>query len=88
MGRVEYVNGSTGSVEVEVRLLPSWDPFPGQTALIRQPWNSETKPAVLAANFYTPNDAFYVRNHAPVPMIQDSELPDYEITFARGNVEG
>ena len=64
-----------------------WNHLPGQTTKVRQPWISETKPAVLATNFYTPNDEFYVRNHTPVPIIQVSELPDYEVTFTRGNDE-
>lgn len=33
------------------------------------PFNAETPSVLLAENFITPNDIFYVRNHLPVPRV-------------------
>ena len=35
----------------------------------KQPFNAEPPMNVLIQRFITPNDYFYVRNHAPVPTI-------------------
>jgi sulfite oxidase len=50
----------------------------GQIALCYQPWCSETAPR-KQETLYTRNQAFYVRNHAPVP---DLEKEDYSITIS------
>jgi sulfite oxidase len=50
----------------------------GQIALCYQPWCSETAPKKQEA-LYTRNEAFYVRNHAPVPEL---EKKDYSITIS------
>jgi len=42
---------------------------PTQVVLYDRPWQTETRPDVLAGSFLTPNSALYVRNHAPVPML-------------------
>ncbi|XP_065350940.1 sulfite oxidase isoform X2 [Cloeon dipterum] len=41
-----------------------------------KPYNAETPLKILADNFFTPNDLFFVRNHLPVPEI---DLASYEI---------
>ncbi|XP_063690651.1 sulfite oxidase-like [Bolinopsis microptera] len=41
-----------------------------------RPYNAEPPLNILADNFITPNDLFYVRNHHPVPEI---EPEDYEL---------
>jgi sulfite oxidase len=38
-----------------------------------RPWNSEPQPAALVEAFYTPNELFFVRNHNPVPLVDESE---------------
>ncbi|KAJ3195310.1 hypothetical protein HK101_000500, partial [Irineochytrium annulatum] len=38
------------------------------------PFNAETPPDVLAGNFTTPSELFYVRNHLPVPTIDEREF--------------
>lgn len=44
-----------------------------------KPFNAEPTPAkLLVDNFYTPNDLFYVRNHLPVPKI-DEETYELEV---------
>jgi sulfite oxidase len=50
----------------------------GQIALCHQPWCSETEPK-QQETLYTRNQAFYVRNHAPVP---DLAKEDYFITVS------
>ena len=40
----------------------------GQVQLVAVPWCSETHPSKLTKSF-TPNESFYVRNHAPVPAL-------------------
>lgn len=50
----------------------------GQIALCYQPWCSETAPR-KQETLYTRNEAFYVRNHAPVP---DLAKEDYTITIS------
>ena len=43
-----------------------------------KPFNAEPPPNLLADNFITPNDVFYVRNHLPVPEV-DPETYELEI---------
>ncbi|OQR67496.1 putative sulfite oxidase [Tropilaelaps mercedesae] len=38
-----------------------------------KPFNAEPPLHILADNFYTPNSLFYVRNHLPVPDIDESD---------------
>lgn len=40
------------------------------------PFNAEPPPSILADNFITPNEFFYVRNHLPVPEVYED---DYEL---------
>ena len=37
------------------------------------PFNAETPPVLLAENYSTPNDIFFVRNHLPVPQVSADE---------------
>ncbi|XP_005186168.2 sulfite oxidase, mitochondrial [Musca domestica] len=41
-----------------------------------RPFNAEPPLTILAENFYTPNEFFYVRNHLPVPVI---DVKTYEL---------
>jgi sulfite oxidase len=50
----------------------------GQVPLCYQPWCSETAPPQLRT-LYTRNEAFYVRNHAPVPELAKE---DHFISFS------
>lgn len=80
------------------------DPFvadPERDARLRQltckPCNAETGGAELAANFLTPNEVFYVRNHMWVPVLEDPtgdthgisiELPDGNVkTYTVGELK-
>ncbi|GJQ11149.1 hypothetical protein GpartN1_g2940.t1 [Galdieria partita] len=38
-----------------------------------KPFNAETRPDLLPRSFYVPNDLFFVRNHAPVPVLKSEE---------------
>ena len=39
----------------------------------RKPFNAETPSQLIGKDFLTPNEAFFVRNHLPVPDIDESE---------------
>ena len=39
----------------------------------RTPFNAETPSVLLAENYITPNDIFFVRNHLPVPRVDPEE---------------
>ncbi|KAI0827521.1 Oxidoreductase, molybdopterin-binding domain-containing protein [Hypoxylon sp. FL0890] len=45
-----------------------------------KPCNAETPGEVLAESFLTPNEVFYVRNHMWVPVVEESEADDHNIT--------
>lgn len=45
-------------------------------AASQKPFNAEPPIEILADNFYTPNEFFYVRNHLPVPVIDEK---NYEL---------
>ncbi|XP_025831817.1 probable sulfite oxidase, mitochondrial [Agrilus planipennis] len=47
-----------------------------------KPFNAELPPTLLVANFITPNELFYVRNHLPVPEVDPKK---YELEV---DVEG
>uniref|UniRef100_A0AAF5CXV5 sulfite oxidase n=2 Tax=Strongyloides stercoralis TaxID=6248 RepID=A0AAF5CXV5_STRER len=38
-----------------------------------KPFNAETPPSLLVDNFITPNELFFVRNHMPVPEIDEKK---------------
>lgn len=54
-----------------------------QIALFDRPWNSETSRDALDASFITPNEALYVRSHAPVP--QGLSAASHTLTFSTGS---
>ncbi|KAI5741315.1 hypothetical protein M8J76_012407 [Diaphorina citri] len=37
-----------------------------------KPYNAEPPPSMLVENFLTPSDIFYVRNHLPVPVVDEN----------------
>uniref|UniRef100_A0A1L8EIL4 sulfite oxidase n=1 Tax=Haematobia irritans TaxID=7368 RepID=A0A1L8EIL4_HAEIR len=57
-----------------------WAHEPKRHPLLRptseRPFNAEPPITILADNFYTPNEFFYVRNHLPVPVIDEK---NYEL---------
>eukprot|EP00567_Pseudictyota_dubia_P011169 CAMPEP_0197436766 /NCGR_PEP_ID=MMETSP1175-20131217/4172_1 /TAXON_ID=1003142 /ORGANISM="Triceratium dubium, Strain CCMP147" /LENGTH=511 /DNA_ID=CAMNT_0042966145 /DNA_START=233 /DNA_END=1768 /DNA_ORIENTATION=+ len=46
-----------------------------------QPMNAEVPAELLTRHYLTPNDLFYVRNHHPVPQLEEDDLRDYAVTF-------
>ncbi len=46
---------------------------PGLIVNSAKPFNAETPLKILAENFYTPNEWFYVRNHLPTPDVTSAE---------------
>jgi len=70
----------------------SVDPFANEPernqkliALSIRPFNAETPFSVLADEFYTPNDLFYVRSHLPTP---DIDAAAYELELDGMGIEG
>lgn len=57
-----------------------YDPFaddpvrnPMLTVHTRKPFNAETPSQLIGKDFLTPNEAFFVRNHLPVPDLNESD---------------
>ncbi|KAI1459832.1 Oxidoreductase, molybdopterin-binding domain-containing protein [Annulohypoxylon moriforme] len=49
--------------------------------LTAKPCNAETPGQELAESFLTPNQVFYVRNHMWVPVVEDAEAEEHNITI-------
>ncbi|KAI1440531.1 Oxidoreductase, molybdopterin-binding domain-containing protein [Annulohypoxylon stygium] len=49
--------------------------------LTAKPCNAETPGQELAESFLTPNQVFYVRNHMWVPVVEDAEADEHNITI-------
>lgn len=57
------------------------------TAASEMPYQTETKVETLGRTYYTPNSAFYVRNHAPVPEVAEEDADGHHVTFSHGESE-
>lgn len=78
---LELIEGfRIGNLSVEERgdvedMESIWANEPQRHSLLKpaskKPFNAEPPIAILADYFYTPNDLFYVRNHLPVPLIDE-----------------
>ena len=55
---------------------------PGLNFVSQQPANAETNPQLLAENFLTPNELFFVRHHFPVPDPADPKASELVISLA------
>eukprot|EP00099_Drosophila_melanogaster_P017363 NP_573331.1 uncharacterized protein Dmel_CG7280 [Drosophila melanogaster] len=70
---------------VDDELGSPWSQEPQRHALLKpaskRPFNAEPPIGLLAEQFYTPNELFYVRNHLPVPVINPE---DYELEIEGG----
>lgn len=44
-----------------------------------KPFNAEPPRALIADNFITPSDLFFVRNHLPVPVVTKSMEANYQL---------
>lgn len=71
-----------GNLRPEDRIEPSqsndhWANEPKRHASLavrsQRPFNAEPPPSILADHFITPNSLFFVRNHLPVPVIDENE---------------
>lgn len=71
-----------GNVKAEDRILPSsgsdhWgnEPMRHPSLAVRsqRPFNAEPPPSILTDHYITPNSLFFVRNHLPVPVIDEEE---------------
>ncbi|XP_030380822.1 probable sulfite oxidase, mitochondrial [Scaptodrosophila lebanonensis] len=77
-------------VSVEDQGSP-WANEPKRHALLKpaaeRPFNAEPPLGMLAEKFYTPNELFYIRNHLPVPTLQDDDY-GLEIEISAGKHAG
>jgi len=63
-----------------------WSGFAVRSAT---PFNAEPPPGVLVRTYHTPNEAFYVRNHLPVPAVATTDGADYRLSIrVPGGVAG
>ena len=58
---------------------------PGMILNSLAPFDAETPPELLVYHFKTPNEIFYVRNHLPVPLIEEK---DHELNIEVPEMEG
>lgn len=80
----EYRVGNLREEDVKANAaIEPHDPFanepernPNLLVLSQKPFNAETPLPILAKEFITPNDLFYVRSHLPTPDVEPS---DYEL---------
>ncbi|XP_017107415.2 sulfite oxidase, mitochondrial [Drosophila bipectinata] len=83
--RVGNLEGGLAESNVETELGSPWAQEPQRHALLKpaskRPFNAEPPIGMLAENFLTPNELFYVRNHLPVPVIKEEE---YELEIETG----
>jgi sulfite oxidase len=66
------------------------EPLNRHPALIHnqtKPFNAEPPSPLISAQFYTPNDIFYIRNHLPIPSPVDIKDYKLEITKEGSNEE-
>ena len=84
-----------GEIKIEDRLEPKEKkegPFaheptrhPALIANSQQPFNAETPPELAMDSFITPNELFFVRNHLPVPVIDEKDFSlDVQIEGMKG----
>lgn len=44
-----------------------------------KPFNAEPPPSILVDSYITPNQLFFVRNHLPVPVVDEKTLKNYTL---------
>ncbi|CAG0891391.1 unnamed protein product [Darwinula stevensoni] len=81
----QYRIGNLEEDDVEHQTKNMDDPYanepkrhPALKPTSQKPFNAEPPAALLVANFHTPNELFYVRNHLPVPEVDEK---DYSLTL-------
>ena len=75
----EDVKANEGLADVHDPYILEPKRNPGLLVRTKKPFNAETPLQILATNFYTPNEWFYVRNHLPTP---DLSAEEYELDIA------
>lgn len=83
--RIGNLEGVDLGSAVEDELGSPWGQEPQRHPLLKpaskRPFNAEPPIGLLAEQFLTPNELFYVRNHLPVPVISPEE---YELEIESG----
>ena len=73
-------------IDEQMIVLEQDDPYihePKRNPLLRvhtdEPMNAEVPTKVLNENYLTPNDLCYIRNHHPVPFLNEKQIRDYRL---------
>ncbi|KAK8924486.1 Sulfite oxidase [Metarhizium anisopliae BRIP 53293] len=78
--QADLVNGKPAQDQIEDPFENDPERHPSLITRTAKPRNAETPAEALSAQFLTPNELFYVRNHMWVPTIEDSKSDDYRLT--------
>ncbi|KHN95477.1 Oxidoreductase, molybdopterin-binding domain protein [Metarhizium album ARSEF 1941] len=78
--QADLVNGKPAQEQIEDPFENDPERHPSLITRTDKPRNAETPGELLTAQFLTPNELFYVRNHMWVPTIQDSKSDDHRLT--------
>jgi len=76
----DLVHGKLPQTEIEDPFVDDPPRHQHLITLTAKPRNAETPAAALTANFLTPNEVFYVRNHMWVPRVDAEGAPDHDLT--------
>ena len=73
-------------IDEQMIILEQDDPYvhePKRNPILRihtdTPMNAEVPTKVLSEHYITPNDLFYIRNHHPVPYLNEKQIRDFRL---------
>ena len=82
-----------GDIDEQMIILERDDPYvhePKRSPLLRvhtdTPMNAEVPTKVLNESYLTPNDLFYIRNHHPVPYLNEKQVRDFRLKIDLSSV--
>ncbi|OAA52110.1 Oxidoreductase, molybdopterin-binding domain protein [Metarhizium rileyi] len=78
--QADLVSGKPAQDQIEDPFENDPERHPSLITRTAKPRNAETPGEALTAQFLTPNELFYVRNHMWVPTIDDSKSDEYCLT--------
>ncbi|POR37716.1 Sulfite oxidase [Tolypocladium paradoxum] len=70
--QADLVNGRPAQEQIEDPFADDPERHPALITKTAKPRNAETPAAALSAQFLTPNELFYVRNHMWVPLVDEA----------------
>lgn len=78
--QADLINGKPAQDQIEDPFENDPERHPLLITRTAKPRNAETPGEALSAQFLTPNDLFYVRNHMWVPTIDDAQSNEHRLT--------